>query len=106
MSYVFDPVNKLMYYDVIIAQERNGVTNRYLAEFVYSYETDPTGVVTFTAVGSNENAQLISFDLRMILQHFDKDTFTMEYIAGGFELIGGFYSQKSPEFSFSGYLLN
>lgn len=106
MSYVFDPVGKLMYYDVIIAQTRNGVTSRYLAEFVYSYETDASGAVTFTAIGSNDNAQLISFDLRTILQHFDKDTFTLEYIAGGFELIGGFYSQKSPEFSFSGYLVN
>jgi hypothetical protein len=106
MSYVFDPVNKLMYYDVVIAQTRNGVTSRFLAEFVYGYEVNDTGDVKFTAIGSNDNAQVISFDLRVILQHFDKDTFKLEYIAGGFQLIGGFYSQKSPEYSFSGYLLN
>jgi hypothetical protein len=28
----------------------------------------------------------------------------VEYIAGGFELIGGFYSQDDPDYSFSGYL--
>lgn len=106
MTFSFDAINKLMYYDVIIAQTRDGVTNRFLAQFVYSYTIDETGAAKFTAIGSNSNAQVIAFDLRVILQHFEDDTFRLEYIAGGFELISGFYSQEEPEYSFSGYLGN
>lgn len=106
MGFTFDAINKLMYYDVIIAQTRDGQTSRYLAQFVFSYAVDETGSVKFTGIGANENAQLITFDLRVILQHFEDDTFKLEYIAGGFELIGGFYSQEEPEYSFSGYLGN
>lgn len=106
MGFAFDAINKLMYYDVIIAQTRDGGTNRHLAQFVYSYTVDETGSVKFTAIGGNSNAQIIAFDLRIILQHFEDDKFKMEYIAGGFELISGFYSQKDPAYSFSGYLGN
>jgi hypothetical protein len=106
MAFSFDAINKLMYYDVIIAQTRDGVTSRFLAQFVYSYTIDETGDVKFTAIGGNNNAQVIAFDLRVILQHFEDDTFKLEYIAGGFELISGFYSQEEPEYSFAGYLGN
>ena len=106
MGFGFDAINKLMYYDVIIAQTRDGVTSRHLAQFVYSYTVDDTGSVKFTAIGGNSNAQIIAFDLRIILQHFEDDTFKLEYIAGGFELISGFYSHENPEYSFSGYLGN
>jgi hypothetical protein len=106
MGFTFDAANKLMYYDVIIAQTRDGATNRHLAQFVYSYTVDETGLVKFTAIGGNSNAQVIAFDLRVILQHFEDDAFKMEYIAGGFELISGFYSQKDAAYSFSGYLGN
>jgi hypothetical protein len=106
MGFSFDAVNKLMYYDVIISQTRDGQTSRFLAQFVYSYTIDETGGVKFTAIGGNSNAQAIAFDLRVILQHFEDDTFRLEYIAGGFELISGFYSQEDPGYSFSGYLGN
>lgn len=106
MSFGFDAINKLMYYDVIISQTRDGVTSRYLAQFVFSYTIDETGSVKFTGIGANDNAQVITFDLRVILQHFEDDTFRLEYIAGGFDLISGFYSEQDPAYSFSGYLGN
>lgn len=106
MSFGFDAINKLMYYDIIIAQTRDGVTSRYLAQFVFSYTVDETGLVKFTGIGANDNAQVITFDLRVILQHFEDDTFRLEYIAGGFDLISGFYSDQDPAYSFSGYLGN
>ena len=106
MSFGFDAIDKLMYYDVIISQTRDGVTSRYLAQFVFSYTIDETGSVKFTGIGANDNAQVITFDLRVILQHFEDDTFRLEYIAGGFDLISGFYSEQDPAYSFSGYLGN
>jgi hypothetical protein len=105
MNFVFDAVTQQMNFDVIISQTRNGTTTNFLAEYTYSYVADSNGAIRFTPLQSNENAQLIAFDLRKILQYLEDDSFKLEYIAGGFDLIGGFYSQESPEFSFSGYLI-
>jgi hypothetical protein len=61
-------------------------------------------MLDLTPVSANQNGQDISFQLRLFLQRLEKDQFNLRYHAGGFQLIGGFYSQQNPEFSFGGYL--
>jgi hypothetical protein len=107
MSVIFDPVTKQIYFDVITSRPKTDGSglNWYLAEYAFNYTIDANGMLDLVATQANENGQLISFDMRVFLDHFDQDTFKLEFIAGGFELIGGFYSQNKPEFSYSGYLV-
>jgi hypothetical protein len=39
------------------------------------------------------------------MQRLENDQFPLHYHAGGFELIGGFYSLKNPGISIGGYLM-
>lgn len=105
ITLVFDGATNQMYLDLIVSQVVNGALQKHIAEYVYTYTKDAAGNIDFTPTQANGVAQEISFDLRSLLQYLDEDTFSLKYIAGGFELIGGFYSQENPEFHFSGYLL-
>jgi len=100
-----DLVNKLMLFDIIISQtSTTGVESRYLARYSFTYTLSADGLLDLTPESANDTGSQISFELRTLLQHLEEDTFKMEYIAGGFQLIGGFYSQEDPDFYFSGYL--
>lgn len=100
-----DLANQVVLFDVIIGRtSASGVESRYLARYAFTYTLDADGVLDLTPDSANENGSLISFEMRTMLQHLEEDTFKLEYIAGGFQLIGGFYSQDDPDFYFSGYL--
>jgi hypothetical protein len=105
LNFVFNRLDKQVYFDVVISQTSDaGVTSYFLAEYIFDYTIDDSGILDLTPVSANENGQYISFELRLFLQRLENDKFTLHYHAGGFELIGGFYSQENPEFSFGGYL--
>lgn len=101
----FDPVRHEMNFDVIVSQvDGEGISRKALAQYIYTYEIDANGVMKLTELQANENAQVIQFDMRTMLQYLAEDSFTLQYIAGGFEVIGGFTSRENLDFSFSGYL--
>lgn len=105
LSLVFNRLDKQVYFDVVISQTSDeGATSYFLAEYIFDYAIDDAGMLDLTPVSANENGQAISFELRLFLQRLENDRFTMLYHAGGFELIGGFYSNENPTFSFGGYL--
>jgi hypothetical protein len=104
--FIFDPIAKEVAFEVLLAQVQNGQQIYPItAQWVYSYTIDANGTLNLTESRSNENAQAIAFEMRTMLEYLQKDSYTLEYIAGGFNLIGGFYSQQR-EFSFAGYLGN
>lgn len=105
MALEVDRVNHLVLFNVTISQTSTaGQTSRFLAQYAYTYTISDQGMLDLTPQGSNETGSAIAFELRRMLQRLDQDTFSLEYIAGGFNLIGGFYSRETPGFSFSGYL--
>jgi hypothetical protein len=105
MVFIFDPATKQIYQDVYLSRTSDqNVTTRFLAEYIYDYEINPDNTIKLTQKLANDNGYAIAFDLRKILQHLEEDSFQLQYIAGGFELIAGFYSQEDPGYSFSGYL--
>lgn len=105
INLVFNRLDKQVYFDVVISQTpEGGATSYFLAEYIFDYTIGDTGILDLTPVSANQNGQAISFELRLFLQRLENDMFTMQYHAGGFELIGGFYSQQNPDFSFGGYL--
>jgi hypothetical protein len=105
MAFTVDKVNKQIYYDVYISRTADdNVTRRYLAQYIYDYTVNADGSIDLTPNLTNENGSTIALDMRKILQRLDDDSFKLEYIAGGFQLIAGFYSQQQPDFTFAGYL--
>lgn len=105
LNLVFNRLDKQVYFDVLISQtSEEGVTSYFIAEYIFDYTIDDTGSLDLIPVAANDTGQAISFELRLFLQRLENDRFTMHYLAGGFELIGGFYSQENPEFTFGGYL--
>jgi hypothetical protein len=107
MFFVFDPINQEMAYNVYLSQVQDGV-NQYplVAQWVYSYTVSADGALDLTSVRSNESANIISFEMRTMLQHLEEDTFALHYIAGGFDLIGGLYSHENVDFTVAGILGN
>jgi hypothetical protein len=107
MFFVFDPINQEMAYNVYLSQVQDGI-DRYplVAQWVYSYTISADGTLDLTSVRSNESANIISFEMRTMLQHLEDDTFALHYIAGGFDLIGGLYSNENVDFTVAGILGN
>jgi hypothetical protein len=107
MFFVFDPINQEMAYNVYLSQVQGGI-NQYplIAQWVYSYTISADGTLDLTAVRSNESANIISFEMRTMLQHLEDDSFALHYIAGGFDLIGGLYSNENVDFTVAGILGN
>ncbi|MBL0740415.1 DUF4302 domain-containing protein [Chryseolinea lacunae] len=99
---IFDKPGKKMYVVVTVSRGQD----LFLCQYNYSYAINASGKFKFTYTGADENGDAIANDMVMILQHFDNETFAGEYVGGGVELLGGFFSQESPEFSFTGYLTN
>jgi hypothetical protein len=107
ISLIFNRLERQVYFDVILSQTSEaGTTSYFTAEYIFDYTIDDAGMLDLTPVGANETGQLVSFELRVFLDHLENDIFSLHYIAGGFELIGGFYSQDNPGFTLSGYLRN
>jgi hypothetical protein len=105
-AFQFNRINKQMSYTAIVTQNAPDGTflGQFVIEFNYAYTISPEGVMDFTPKSANQNANNVLLQFRTILEVLDTHTFKVEYIAGGFELIGGFYSQKDPDYYFSGYL--
>jgi hypothetical protein len=102
---VFDPIQMEVGFYAYLSQNQNGVDVYPIAAlWVYSYAIDANGVLDLAQLRSNESAQDVSFEMRILLQYLEDDTYELKYIAGGFDLIGGFYSREHPEFSFAGTL--
>lgn len=105
INLVFNRLEKQVYFDVIISQTSEaGVTSYFLAEYIFDYTIDENGILDLTPVAANETGQAISFELRLFLERLENDQFAMHYLAGGFELIAGLYSQDNSDFTFGGYL--
>jgi hypothetical protein len=102
----FNRINKQMTYSARVTQKDNSgsVIGQFTIEYNYAYTISPEGIIDFTPKGANQNGSNVTFEFRTILDVLDTHTFKVEYIAGGFELIGGMYSQNDPGYSFSGYL--
>lgn len=105
INLVFNRLEKQVYFNVIISQtSEQGVTSYFTAQYIFDYTLADDGSLDLTPVAANDTGQAISFELRLLLQRLENDNFTLHYLAGGFELIAGFYSQENPDFTFGGYL--
>jgi hypothetical protein len=105
IKYVFVPNTDRMLMVVTISQPTaGGSTARFTAQYTYSYQVRDGGVLKFKLEQSDGNAGVLYPDLAEILSHFDNDTFKMEYVGGGFQLIVSFFSQEESEYYFAGYL--
>jgi hypothetical protein len=105
INFVFVPNTDrmLMILTVLLPAEGGGYV-RFKGQYTYSYQVRDGGIIKFKLEGTDENAGLLYTDMLSILSHFDNDTFKLEYIGGGFNLLAGFFSQEEPDYYFSGYL--
>jgi hypothetical protein len=104
IRFVFVSNTDRMLMVVSISQPVNGNPTLFNAQYTYSYQVRDGGILKFKLELKDTNANLIYPDLAEILSHFDNDTFKMEYVGGGFGLIGSFFSQEDSGYYFSGYL--
>lgn len=102
MYFIFNADTKKMYILTLVIQD-NTV---FQCVFEYNYLTSPDGTFSFTYVGEDDNGSAIHDNMSPILYYLDHDTFTGEYVGGGLDPLGGFFSKNTPAFSFSGYLTN
>jgi hypothetical protein len=105
IRYVFVPNTDRMLMVVTISQPvPGGGIARFNAQYTYSYQVRDGGVLKFKLELTDGNAGILYPDLAEILAHFDNDTFKIEYVGGGFQLIASFFSQEESDFYFAGYL--
>lgn len=104
ISFVFVPNTYLMYMIVGITQPSSNGPQRYTAQYTYSYNVRDDGTVKFRLEGTDANAGFLYADMLGILSHFDNDSFEAKYVGGGFNVLGGFFSQEEPNYHFAGYL--
>lgn len=105
IKYVFVPNTDRMLMVVTISQPQDGGGfARFTAQYTYSYQVRDGGVLKFKLELTDQNAGLLYPDLAEILSHFDNDTFKMEYVGGGFQLIASFFSLEESGYYFAGYL--
>jgi hypothetical protein len=97
---VFIPNTDRMIVAVTVTQGNAG----FRAQYEYSYLFHPDGILKFRLEGMDQNGGALYTDMLSILSHFDNDTFKLEYVGGGFDVITGFFSQEEPGYYFSGYL--
>jgi|GEM_PF-1171273 len=100
--FIFDKDARKMYIVVLVVQNEQV----FQCQFEYNYVTAGDGSFKFTYVGADDNGSAIESDMTPIFSYLNNDTFTGEYVGGGIEPLGGFFSKNRPEFSFSGYLSN
>ncbi len=100
--FIFDADAGKMYIVVLVIQNEQV----FQCQFEYDYMVSGDGSFSFTYVGADDNGGAIQSDMAPILSYLDNDTFAGEYVGGGLEPLGGFFSKDRPAFSFSGYLSN
>jgi len=100
--FIFDSDAGKMYIVVLVIQNEQV----FQCQFEYNYTVSADSGFNFSYVGADDNGSAIQSDMAPILSYLDSDTFTGEYVGGGLEPLGGFFSKNSPAFSFSGYLSN
>ena len=106
IKFVFPPSTDRMLMVVSILQPTgNGGYTRFTAQYTYSYQVRDGGILKFKLEGSDQNAGLLYADLVGILNHFDNDTFKLEYVGGGFDLVAGFFSQEETDYHFGAYII-
>jgi hypothetical protein len=106
IRFVFVPnTDRMLMILSVLQPVPGGGASRFNAQYTYSYQVRDGGIVKFRLEGTDGNAGALYTDMIGILSHFDNDTFKLEYIGGGFNLIAGFFSQEEPDYHFSGYLL-
>ena len=88
-----------------VLQPVSGGYARFTAQYTYSYQVRDGGTIKFKLEGTDQNAGLLYADMIGILNHFDNDTFKMEYIGGAFNLVAGFFSQEETGYHFGAYIV-
>jgi hypothetical protein len=101
INYIFDRDKKTMTVEMYVTQN----ATRFLCGYRYTYKMSDDGALTFNYNGANENGSRVLLDVYSLLGYFDTDTFRLKYIGGGFDLVGGFFSDENPGFTFSGYVI-
>jgi hypothetical protein len=103
MQCQFDVLNSKMTITLDIYQG----SNKFLADFPYSYTKTDDGVYKFDAVTLSGNAALIEDDMAPLTQQrLDVDHFTLDYFldTGSGKILGQFISVEHPDFTFTGTL--
>jgi hypothetical protein len=107
VRFVFIPNTDRMLMIVSISQPTaGGGSVGFTAQYTYSYQVRNGGILKFKQEATDGNGALLYADMIGILSHFDNDTFKMEYVGGGFNLIAAFFSQEEPNYHFSAYLVD
>ncbi|RAW00519.1 DUF4302 domain-containing protein [Pseudochryseolinea flava] len=105
MQFVFPPNTDRMFFVVSVLQPvSGGGYARFLAQYTYSYQVRADGTIKFKLEGNDDNAGALYADLIGILNHFDNDTFTLEYVGGGFSKTVAFFSQEEIGYHFGAYM--
>ncbi|PUZ25830.1 hypothetical protein DCC81_16365 [Chitinophaga parva] len=82
-------------------------SNKFIADFNYSYTKTADGVYTFTAAALSGNASLIGNDMAPLTkQRLNVDHFTLDYYVdqGTGQVLGQFKDVENPDFTFTGTL--
>ena len=96
----FDTTTHSVIYDMIVLQH----STLFLCRYIYAYTIDEEGIVSLLFDAADQNGWLIYDHVSELLTYFENNTFTLQYIGGGNDLIGGVFCQEIPDFYFSGYL--
>jgi hypothetical protein len=106
IKFIFPPSTDRMFMVLTILQPvSGGGYARFNAQYTYSYQVRDGGIIKFKLEGTDENAGVLYADMIGILNHFDNDTFKMEYVGGSFNLVAGFFSQEEVGYHFGAYIV-
>jgi hypothetical protein len=100
INYIFDPTEHTMTVEVNVSQ--NG--SLFICKFQYSYTLNEDGIFKFEFNGADDNGWVIEQYMNPILNYLNNDKFRMEYVGGGYSLLGGLFSEDNLGFSFTGFL--
>lgn len=96
----FDTTSNSVIYDMIVLQN----STLFLCRYIYAYTIDEEGLVSLIFDVADQNGWFIYESVSDLLIYFENNTFTLQYIGGDIDLIGGMFCQENPDFYFSGYL--
>ncbi|MBT1703791.1 DUF4302 domain-containing protein [Chryseosolibacter indicus] len=105
IKFTFVPNTDRMVITLLVTQPTSsGGVQAFEAMYTYSYQVRAEGILKFKLESTDQNASALYADMIGVLNHFDNDTFIIEYVGGDFNLIGGFFSIEEPGFHFGGHL--
>lgn len=99
--YLFDRKKKTMTMDARVFQG----ANQFQAVYTFDWVMDANGVSTFVSTSVNGNGGLIVNEMMPLLGPLLNDHFKLDFFNAGGTLLGGMYSQETPGFYFTGFLL-